>query len=318
MVMASVRKAGAFSFALLVTSYAALATDLPGDKLFPESISITQDGTVYIGSMTGGVLRGSLKSGQVKSWIKAGAYGSGTIFGVLADQRNKMLWVCTNDYSSAGVMVAGEKSGAHLLDGFDLKTGRGKISLPLPGMAPICNDITVANDGAVYVTDSASPQILRWRPGTSSLEVWTSDPIFESPQGGGLDGIAFGSDGNLYLNNFYSGDLFRVDVDSHGKPAKVTKLTVSRSLSKPDGMRLIGGTEFALAEGGGKVDRVTFHGDRAEVQTLVSNVKEPTGVDRYANSIWYVQGYSTWLFGPDAHGQPPALPFRLSQVPLAK
>lgn len=210
--MAFSRMLGAIPLALIVASKAALAIDLPGDRLFPESISISRDGTAYVGSMTGGVLRVSIKTGNAETWIKPGANGSASIFGVLVDQRNRMLWVCTNDYSASGVSVPGALPKGHLLEGFDLQSGVGKIALPLPGREPICNDITVAKDGSVYVTDSAAPHILRWRPGTSALEVWASDPVFESARGGGLDGIAFGGDGNLYINNFYSGAIYRVVV----------------------------------------------------------------------------------------------------------
>jgi hypothetical protein len=43
--------------------------DLPGDRLFPESVSITSDGMAYISSMHGGDLRVSLSTGAVEQWI---------------------------------------------------------------------------------------------------------------------------------------------------------------------------------------------------------------------------------------------------------
>ena len=57
----------------------------------------------------------------------------------------------------------------------------------------------------------AGPRILKLRPGGDGLDVWATDARFTPPpDGGGLDGIAFGSDGALYVNTFSKGDLFRV------------------------------------------------------------------------------------------------------------
>ncbi len=48
------------------------AVDLPNDRLFPESMSITPDGTAFVGSMTGGVLKVSMKTGKAEQWIAPG------------------------------------------------------------------------------------------------------------------------------------------------------------------------------------------------------------------------------------------------------
>lgn len=309
------RLAATVPLALLVAAALPRAIDLPGDRLFPESMSIAPDGTAYVGSMNGGVLRVSMKTGRAEVWIKPAAYGSGSLFGVLADPRNRMLWVCSNDFTARGLSVAGEDAG-HLLKGFDLATGEGKVSLPFPGQTPTCNDIAVAKDGSVFVTDTSAPQILRWRPGATALEVWVTDPQFESPRGGGLDGLAFGGDGNLYVNNVRSGELFRVAVGGDGKAGTITKLTLSRPLVSPDGMRAIGGMDFALAEGEGRIDRVTVNGDRAEIRTLADNISEPTAVGVRGKVVWYVQGHLSYLFSPDKRGQSPELPFRITPVSL--
>jgi len=96
--------------------------------------------------------------------------------------------------------------------GFDLATGDGKISAQFPGKANICNDMTVASDGTVYVTNSLTPQILQLKPGRKALEVWLEDRPFQPPRGAGLDGIAIGGDGNIYVNTFNGGGFFRVEV----------------------------------------------------------------------------------------------------------
>ena len=86
------------------------------------------------------------------------------------------------------------------------------MSAALPGQATLCNDMVVGADGSLFVTNSLAPQILRLKPGSTQLEVWLENPASEQPPQGapGLDGIAFGGDGNLYVNTFANGDFFRV------------------------------------------------------------------------------------------------------------
>jgi sugar lactone lactonase YvrE len=286
---------------------------LPGDRLHPESISILPDGTAYVGSMTGGVLRVSLRSGKVERWIAPGAFGSGALFGVLADTRNRLLWTCTNSFP--GISVAGSDTGAWL-KGFDLATGKGKISLKLPGTDPTCNDMAVGKDGSVYISDTGQPRILRWKPGAKALDIWVENPVFgPGPDHGGLDGIAFGADGNIYVNNVGTGAFYRVAMNADGDAGKVTQLTLSRPLAKPDGMRPLGGMTFLLAEGGGHVSRLSVKGDVVDVETLADGIVSPTGIDLYQGHGWYVQAYLGALFGRPNAPQP-ALPFKITPVAI--
>ena len=105
------------------------------------------------------------------------------------------------------------------LKAFDLKTGAGKGSWPLPGEKTLCNDMVVGPDGSVYVAELFQPHILKLAPGASSLEVWATDPKFSGGEGPGLDGITIGEDGNLYVNTFATGLLFRVAMGVTAKRA---------------------------------------------------------------------------------------------------
>jgi hypothetical protein len=230
------------------------------------------------------------------------------------DRRRRWLWTCSNDFSAYGVTVAGADTGSHA-KAFDLATGQGKISLRLPGEKPTCNDFAVAKDGTVYVTDTATSNIYRWREGQAQLEPWFHDAALDG-QGrpGGLDGIAFDRSGALFLNNYRSGELFRIDV-REGRAAKLTKLALSRPLILPDGMRAIGPGTLIVAEGEGRIARITVRGDAATVETLASGIAQPTGVDAFGRTGWYVQGQLTSLFAGGKRGAP-QLPFRLTPVAL--
>jgi streptogramin lyase len=142
-------------------------------------------------------------------------------------------------------MTVGTTDGVSALFAFDPKTGAGKFSIPLPSKPSTCNDITIGPDGAAYVTNTATPQILRLAQGARQLEVWFTEPSLQPEKGGGLDGIAFGPDGNLYVNTVGPGELYRIDVKK-GKATKLTQLTPSRQ---------------------GRLDLMSVHGDSVSVET---------------------------------------------------
>ncbi|WP_420383637.1 hypothetical protein [Novosphingobium sp.] len=303
---------------------------LPGDHLHPESLSIAPDGTAYIGSMTGGVLKVRLRDAPAQSvverFIIPGAYGSGALFGVFVDSRHSLLWTCTNSFPAPGTKVDGADPG-HWVKAFDLKTGAGRISLPMPGEGPTCNDFALGPDGAIYITDTGQPRLLRWKPGATALEVWAEDPLFNAlpkadgvPRKGGLDGLAFAGDGSILVNNVRDGSLYRVIVGKDGHAGAITRLTTDRPLQSPDGMRTIGGMTFLLAEGVGRIAKLTLSGTSVHVETLAEGIKDPTGVDirkmpGHPAQGWYVQAQLSGLFAPD---KAPAvqLPFKLSPVSL--
>jgi sugar lactone lactonase YvrE len=290
---------------------------LPGAQAYPESITSASDGTIYSGSFAmGGVFRVSPGASKGESWIEPGAYGTRSTLGVLADDASKTLWVCSNDLSAMGVQGPGSATGSALV-GFDLTTGQGKVSYKLPGARTLCNDIAVGPDKAVYVTNSFEPQILRLPPGGKELEVWVDNPAFEPPKNGaGVDGLAFGSDGNLYVDTFTKGELFRVDV-KNGEAGKVTKLQTSQPTALTDGIRPTeGGRALLVVEGDGKLDRVTVEGDKATIETLKTGIDGPTAVTQVGNVAWVSECQLPYLLDPSKKGQGPKLPFKLYAVDL--
>ena len=300
--------------ALAVTFDAMAATEsvaLPGERAFPESISSSKDGTLYVSSLaSGGITRIEPHSSEAKVWIEPGAFGTHSTFGVLVDEKAGLLWVCSNDLSARG-MAVGTPEGVSALFAFDLKTGVGRISVPFPSKPSTCNDITIGPDGAAYVTNTSAPQILRLARGAKALEVWFTEPSLQPEKGGGLDGLAFGADGNLYVNTVGPGELYRIDV-KRGKATKLTRLTPSRPLFHTDGMRRYG-KDFLLIEGQGRLDLMTVHGDSASVETLKDGYTTPTGVTSVGRTAWLSEGQLSLLSDPN---KKPNLPFRVYAVPL--
>lgn len=277
---------------------------LPGDKVYPESITSDKAGNIYVGNLgSGGVFRIKAGSTFAESWIAPASYGSASVLGVLADDRSNTLWVCSTNLAPFGVVVPGADS-VTALKGFDLTTGMGKVSAPLPNSPAMCNDITVGTDGSVYVSNSAKAEILRLAPGGKSLEVWFSDPSLEIKDMTALDGLAFGPDGSLYVNRYDGNDFYRIPV-AGGKAGRAVKMTTSRPIKNPDAFRPIDGNRYLLVEGGGSVDLVTIAGNIMTVETIKDGFDIPTGATLVGKTVWVSESHFGYLFDPKLKGQTP-------------
>ena len=291
---------------------------LPGLHAFPESLTSTVDGTLFIGRLgDGGIVRANPRSGDVAVFVPSGASETRSILGVLADERTNTLWVCSNDLSALGGPSSSGDGGSGL-KGFDLRTGAAKRSVALPGAHAFCNDIAVDVRGAIYVTDSAGPNVLRLPAGASTFEVFASSPLFSPPPGGlGLDGIAFGRDGNVYVTTYTAGGLFRVDV-KEGRADRVTQLHSATPLTRPDALRTLGENSFLLVEGAGSLDRVDVNGDAFAAAPIRGGFREPTSVTIVGSTAWVSEGQLSFFFDRSRKSQSPSLPFRVYAVPLSK
>src|SRR5712692_11794499 len=268
----------AVSFSVRAATPTLESIPIPGTKAFPESITSTTDGALYVGRLgDGGIVRVKPRTRESAVFVQPGAWGSRSILGVFADEASNTLWACSNDLSALGGPATGRDTGS-ALKGFDLKTGIGKRSVSLPGSRAFCNDITVDSKGSVYLTDSANPTILKLSPGAATFEVFAQDPSFSPPQGGfGLDGIAFGSDGNLYVTTYTAGELVRVNVKD-GRPGRIATLSGTHHLQLPDALRTLGNNRFLLIEGSGSLDRVVIQGDAFVVTPIHGGFATPTSV----------------------------------------
>ena len=284
------------------------------DKSFPECVTSTKDGTLYVGSFNNGGVVKVAPGGKAEQFVKAGANDSRSTLGVLADEKSGTLYVCSNDISGFGVAGPSDIKGAWLKT-FDLATGGPKGSFALADPKSLCNDIVVGNDGTAFVTDSFTPNVYSLKPGGAALEIWATNPALAPAKDGvGLDGIAIGSDGHVYVNTYIPAKLFRIAVKD-GKAGEVTELKTSRALDHADAMRA-SGDGFLLIEGAGKLDKVTVKGDEAQVETIMDGLSEPVSVTQVGNTAWVAEGKLSYIIG-DNKGKDPG-PFTLKPVTLSK
>ncbi|HTC99937.1 MAG TPA: hypothetical protein VK734_19540 [Bradyrhizobium sp.] len=285
------------------------------DKSFPESVTSTSDGTLYVGSFNNGGVTKVAPGGKPEEFVKAGANDSRSTLGVLADEKSGTLYVCSNDISGFGVPGPGSTKGAWLKT-FDLKTGAPKGSFALADAKSLCNDIVVGSDGTAYVSDSFTPNVYSLKPGGTALEVWATSPALApvGKDGVGLDGIAIGADGNLYVTTFIPGKLFKIAMKD-GKAGEVTELKTSRVLDHADALRAHG-DGLLVIEGAGRLDKVTVKGDEAQIETIKEGLAEPVSVTVHGNTGWVAEGKLSYIIGENK-GKDPG-PFNLQPVALSK
>ena len=219
--------------------------ELPGEQVYPEGVAVA-DGTFYVGSTTDGtIFRGDVASGEVEVFAEG---QQPTAIGMEADAEGN-LW------------VAGGGSGN--VYRYDTETGEltGTFTTP-EAESTFLNDLVVADDGSVYVTDSMRPTLFRVAAGAEpgEMESWMS---FEGTpaaftQGFNLNGIALTPDGqSLVVVKSNSGELFRIDLGD----MSVTPIEVDADLTNGDGLVLDGQTLYVVQNAQGHITPVEMSDD---------------------------------------------------------
>jgi sugar lactone lactonase YvrE len=276
-------------------------------RIFPESLTSSKDGTVFVGSMErNSVYRAAPDSSTAQEWIPSKAHGLQTVLGVFADDETGTLWVCASASGGRnGAPVVGETA----LKAFSMRDASFKGSYVFPGNG-LCNDVAIAPDGTLYVTDTTGARVLRLRKGAKALDVWASDAALLAS----ADGIAILADGAVYVNSYSRGAIVRIPVQRDGSAGTITRLETSRPLTQPDGMRSVGAATMLLTEGAGRLDEVTIDGDRAEIKVLKEGLAGPTAVTLIGDMAYVSEARLNYRNDPALRDKDPG-PFRAVGVP---
>lgn len=295
------------------TSLAASAEDgfvIPGDETFPEGIALASDGTAFVGSIREGeIYRHAPGAAAAEPFIAPGSNGLVSAIGLFLDEEAGTLWVCSSD-PGVGKLTGG---AAPALLAFDAESGAARGRYELPG-GGFCNDMSKGDDGALYVTDSFAPRILRLLPDAQAFEVWFEDDRFQTG-GFGLNGLDFTDANTLFVVTYHNAKLFRLDLDEGRAVTAVTEISTDRPLALGDGMKALGADRLLLVEGSGALTMLTVRGDTAKTAVVADGFGVPTTVAVRDNQAWLVEGQLDKLFAEDGP-KSADLPFRVYTVDL--
>jgi len=301
------------------TVYAA-TIELPVEHSFPEGVTVSSNGTFYIGSMKEGSISRALP-GENKAvpFIEAGANGLVSVLGLYVDERDNILWACSSDAGHLGYGVS-NLMGTHppAVKAFDLTTGAAKASYDLPG-GGFCNDLTMDKKGTLYVTDSWSPRILKLPHAGTKLIEWINNPDLGAEQWS-LNGIdADNALDLIYVVNQKAGSLWQIPIESNGSSGQPAEISLSKKLRSPDGLKLIAPNTLAAAEGGSggmSIININQNEKKGEIRRISEGLDGIATFAYHNGSAWIAEAQGGHFWCAPQECKSPTFPFKIKEVPL--
>jgi sugar lactone lactonase YvrE len=130
------------------------------------------------------------------------------VFGLALDEKRGALWAAVSAIEQMRGYTAEDQGHCGLAE-YDLASGelRRVVDFPTDGRPHVLGDLTVADDGTVYTSDSLSPALWKLGPGDIAPEKILSTPDFVS-----LQGLTLVDGGRALLVADYANGLWRVDL----------------------------------------------------------------------------------------------------------
>ena len=209
-------------------SYLIRADGPAADNIFPEGIATDAD-HFYTGSTADGTIyRGALSDRVATPYLPGGADGRTSAVGL--KQRAGQLF------------VAGGATGRFFVYDIATKALVGSYAVPAGG-GTFLNDVVVAPDGAVYITDSVRPVLYRIPPGSyattgvQTLQVFVdfTGSALQYQPGFNVNGIVASSNSRqLVVAQSNTGSLFRIRIADR----KVSAIDLGGQSVSGDGLLL--------------------------------------------------------------------------------
>ncbi len=141
-----------------------VAVSIAEEGLIAEGIAADpRDGAIYVGSIAKRKIVRVPASGAASDFAAGEASGLGEVLGMKVDPARSFLWAVSNVKAAAG------EAARSTLQAFDLATGAPRVSVAIDEPKHLLNDLAVADDGSVFVTDSEAGSVFRLPPGGARL-----------------------------------------------------------------------------------------------------------------------------------------------------
>ena len=190
------------------TPDAPVAFRLADPKLIPEGIAYDpKQDRFLIGSVAQKKIVSANRKGEVKDFSKP-EDNLDCVLGLFVDSAQEQLYAV----STNGFLDEAQKQRRNAVVRYDLKNGLLVNRYDAPDANQL-NDLTIAADGTIYATDSASGTLFRKTPAEKTLTPFGAKGALP-----GANGITLGADGKLYVA--ISTGIARIDL-STGAPTRL-------------------------------------------------------------------------------------------------
>ena len=190
------------------TPDAPVALRLSDPKLIPEGIAYDpKQERFFIGSVAQKKIVSANRKGEMKNFSRP-EDNLDCVLGLFVDAAHEQLYAV----STNGFLDEAKKQRRNAVVRYDLKSGLRVNRYDAPDANQL-NDLTVAADGTIYATDSASGTLFRKTPAEKTLTPWGAKGALS-----GANGITLGADGSLYVA--ISTGISRIDL-STGAPIRL-------------------------------------------------------------------------------------------------
>ncbi|RZJ04821.1 MAG: hypothetical protein EON89_06550 [Brevundimonas sp.] len=199
----------------------------PDRPFLIESVARDASGALIISSVHKGALFKVAADGTLSPY---GPAGEQAMFVLVADPARQSLWVASSPSPNDDQT---DRPGELLQ--LDLMTGAVKARYSAAGPDHAFGDVALGPDGAVFVGDSKTQQIMVLKPGSTVLE-----PLVKLTDRGSPQGMVVSPDGRWLVFADYRSGLHRIDI-SDGRYTLVTLTPETLApLAGPEGIELRG------------------------------------------------------------------------------
>lgn len=252
--------------------------------LIPEGIAIDSKGNIYISSINQHkIIR--IKNGKVSDFVKAHQDGFMEGLGMKVDEKRGWLW---------GVSILKDGRFFHSkIHAFDLKTGKTmqQYTLKEDSVSHLLNDLIIADDGSLFITDTYASSVYRLSPETKSLKLFVKSPQLNYP-----NGLTFGNN-RIYIATYMHG-IVQLDTASKelSKVNGIADTLISHGL---DGLVYYNNSLFGVYNTGATQERncvvnysLSKDGNNVESEKILNagykHYADPTTVALYKNALYVI------------------------------
>lgn len=184
-----------------------------------------------VGSLSKGTVYSVAADGTLTPFIEDADLKSSV--GIEVDEERNRLIVANSD----SAVFQGKSAGQAKLGIYELDSGKRIAMIDLAAAGPkdakahFANDVTVGDDGSIYVTDTFARVIYKV-DGSNTATIFLPNS-FGSAQQHMFNGIVFHPGGYLIAAESTAGDLYKVPL---ADPTKVAKVKLPEQLNGADGL----------------------------------------------------------------------------------